>query len=429
MGDAGWPNADEMNRPGRLFGVVHLFDVGVVLFLLFLLPVFTYGYKNLLGLLQLEIRQVRPSVIEAGPGRRIELLGSGFDPETIVEIDTSQHPFVRLGEMRFISARRLSVELPAHVSSGWHYVIARNSLGRLVQKRDAFRVLWRPRLLRVVPSKIYEEEPVVLRLVGRYFEKDCTVILGEIPLTNLLWRDSSNLEVPLFPPQIAPGSYSLILTNPDGRKTQLRHRLKVGQRRPKIERVLPHRVYADQRATLEIFGESFLKGCRVSLGGIPWNAIQYLDSTRLRMFLVPASMEPGRYQLEVTNPNGLSHEFKKGVEVLSRYRVWVTTELLLDRIPESAQRDLMASRQWRGWIPPDFSHRRRIRVKLLSTVQPSMGHPEIFYQGKRLVVGSRIGVRLLERNLLPVVVSPPVSVIYPDPLPILSTARRGSDES
>ena len=69
--------------------------------------------------------------------------------------------------------------------------------------------------------------------------------------------------------------------------------------------VTPSTVEAGFSTTIVITGENFIATPTVRLGAVQLDTVQWLDEQTLQATL-PATLPPGRYQLEVINPGNLS---------------------------------------------------------------------------------------------------------------------------
>lgn len=130
-----------VDRQGRLFGKVSLVDVVVIGFILSLTPTAYYAYALVVGRWQLEILDINPHTVIPGIHENLTIDGKQFDP-------WSQ---VRLGDLpyqpaRFVSPRRLIVEIPMDLEAGWHDVSVRDRRNRTAVLANGFEVLKRQRL-------------------------------------------------------------------------------------------------------------------------------------------------------------------------------------------------------------------------------------------------------------------------------------------
>ncbi|MFP4439114.1 MAG: VWA domain-containing protein [Chloroflexaceae bacterium] len=153
-----------------------------------------------------------------------------------------------------------------------------------------------------------------------------------------------------IPAGLAPGSYELIVTNPDGQHATLANAFTVSAREPVISRVIPAAGYTDQDNEVMVSGRNFATGVSLHLGPTTLNTTR-ASGTLLRA-IVPAGFDTGTYTMTVTNPDGQSAELAYAYTVLDAdsnndllgysHELWVNP--VTPRVGEAAEVGLFVHR-------------------------------------------------------------------------------------
>lgn len=140
--------------------------------------------------------------------------------------------------------------------------------------------------------------PAPIAINGNNFAQGARVFLNTIEIgANYVSRTRLNSTVPDWLP---PGSYDIIVVNPDGQRGSLVKALYL-YKTPKITGINPPSAPAGGTTTITITGLNFEAGAVVTLGGKQINA-SYISDQQVRA-TVPAGFKPGTYTLTVTNPS------------------------------------------------------------------------------------------------------------------------------
>ncbi len=198
---------------GRLFGRASLIDTLAVLFSLSLIPLPYYAFRNVVDNQELSIESITPKVIVAGGSDPLTIMGSGFGLEAAAQID-HDGPFQKCS---FVNNASVEIPVPSDIKAGTHDLFLKNNNGRLVAVKDAFWVIWKPQISKVDPAKIDATSPVELAILGKYFQKDCTVTFGQMAIERMKYVNPTYLGIFLKPSSKIPwGKYDIRVRNPNG---------------------------------------------------------------------------------------------------------------------------------------------------------------------------------------------------------------------
>jgi|GEM_PF-4542109 len=168
-------------------------------------------------------------------------------------------------------------------------------------------------------------------------------------LTNVTAVSATALQATV-PAGFQPGRYDVVVTNPDGTQATATLAFTVLSSAPEIIEVIPAAGYATEETTVRVFGNNFADGISARLG-TDLLETRRIDSNQLQM-VVPAGMDPGAYDLTVTNPNGSQGMRTGAYTVLSSsgnndllgysYELWVNP--VVPRAGEPAQLTMQVHR-------------------------------------------------------------------------------------
>jgi uncharacterized protein YegL len=136
----------------------------------------------------------------------------------------------------------------------------------------------------------------------------------EIALLNIQAPLDTHIEATV-PQGMVPGSYDLLITNPDGAQDTLPNAFTVLGDTPLIGSVLPSFGYNDTDNIIYVAGQNFANDAEVSLGTTVMTSTRLNPSTL--QVVIPAGQAVGVYDVTVTNPDGTSNTRTNAYTVLS----------------------------------------------------------------------------------------------------------------
>jgi hypothetical protein len=144
-----------------------------------------------------------------------------------------------------------------------------------------------------------QDTPVVVS--GSGFTNGATVTLGTTPLAAVVVASDTTLTATVSS-GLVPGLYDLTVTNPDTGSATLSGAFSVTLP-PTLNGIAPVNAFNDLDTTVTISGADFAATPTVSLGSTALTNVALVDSTTLTATL-PWGVNPGSYDLKVTNPDG-----------------------------------------------------------------------------------------------------------------------------
>jgi len=155
----------------------------------------------------------------------------------------------------------------------------------------------------VSPNSGLNTETTNITIAGASFFGTPTVALGSNVLSEVSLLDSTRL-LAVVPPGLPPGTYDLIVTNPDGQVAILQAAFTVRTPNPIVLQLRPNRGRTDIPNDIYIYGFNFAAGVSVKLDATPIPTTR-INSTQIRA-TVPAGLAPGVYDVAVENQGGSS---------------------------------------------------------------------------------------------------------------------------
>ncbi|MCB0208157.1 MAG: S8 family serine peptidase, partial [Anaerolineae bacterium] len=140
-----------------------------------------------------------------------------------------------------------------------------------------------------------------LEVIGSNFINPVRASLGTYPLSNVTFVNSGKIQAKA-PSNLPSGTYTLIVTNPDGQTATYPAAFVVGSSSLDLQVIAPERGRNDLPSLLYAFGLNFSKDTKVKLG-TSLLTTQYVNQNFL-WAIVPTGKTPGLYDVSVTD-NGL----------------------------------------------------------------------------------------------------------------------------
>lgn len=429
-----------LDQRGRLLGRLHLLDGVFLLVGLAWLPLIPYAYRIVSQRTELNLFRVDPAEVYPGKTKTISLSGSGFDPETLVQLGSCPPQ-----KGIYINSARLDVPLPETLSKGSQPLTIRNGRGRLMRKEQAFTVVWEPFIeqVRFLPTL---GGASLLMIYGNAFEPGCSLALDGTLLADTTHQSHRVLEV-LASMEMTAGAHRIEITNPSGMKTSWEgiipagdsHLLKVleakfSQRQKEpltITGLRPERIESDTQE-LMILGSGFDRDCRVFLGEIPLTQVQVLSPAVLVVQL--ADVLPDRLAeslpVVVIGKDGTRAVQGAKLNITPVRTFWAQIVLVvrfqeMSRIdlesldpnhPEAAAADSNAAKTISilDQTPPRAGKNNGsalVELVLPVDVTVSPEQQSIIYRGQAIEEGRPIEIRIPGRTCRAVVVSKPLILI------------------
>ncbi|MCB0223698.1 MAG: trypsin-like serine protease [Anaerolineae bacterium] len=152
-----------------------------------------------------------------------------------------------------------------------------------------------------------------LEIIGSNFINPVRASLGTYPLSNVTFVNSGKFQA-IAPSNLPSGTYTLIVTNPDGQTASYPAAFTVGSSALDLQVIAPQRGRDDVPSLLYAFGLNFSEDARVKLGSSSLTT-QYVNQNFL-WAIVPAGQTPGLYNVSVTD-NGVTDTLANAYTVFS----------------------------------------------------------------------------------------------------------------
>jgi hypothetical protein len=208
-----------------------------------------------------------------------------------------------------------------------------------------------PWVAAVTPDNGTDATVTPITIDGDFFQDGATASMAGKSLDPITFVSTQRL-LAVVPAGLAPGTYDLTVTNPDGHSGTLPGAFTVlTLDAPSLSSVSPGQGPNDTPVTLDIRGANLAPAVTASLrldgGNTPLVDLGFMDSTRLRA-VVPVSTTPGLYDLVVTNPDSQSAELAATYQVL-----------------EPSENDDLYALQTDLWLdPPDIQEGEAVTIGL-----------------------------------------------------------------
>ena len=165
---------------------------------------------------------------------------------------------------------------------------------------------------RVDPPEGLSDIANTIAIQGANFRDGCTVHLNDTIL-EAVWSPDSRL-MATVPADLPVGTYTITVTNPDGSKARVSSAYTAKEPfAPTITRIQPTEGEVNEPNKIHIEGANFQDRSVAKLGDTAL-AVLYMGPDRLKA-TVPADLQPGTYDLAVTNPDGKSGTYPQAYTV------------------------------------------------------------------------------------------------------------------
>jgi len=158
-----------------------------------------------------------------------------------------------------------------------------------------------PTITTILPSSAPNTQDTPVVITGTGFAPGATVTLGTTPLTPVTFVSDTQLTATV-PSGLTPGSYDLTVTNSDSGTVTHSGAFTVTPP-PMVSAIQPTSAYNDIDMPVTITGSDFVSTPTITLGSTALTDVAFVDATTLTA-TVPWGMDPGTYDLTVTNPDG-----------------------------------------------------------------------------------------------------------------------------
>ncbi|MCB0195045.1 MAG: S8 family serine peptidase [Anaerolineae bacterium] len=152
-----------------------------------------------------------------------------------------------------------------------------------------------------------------IEIIGSNFINPVRASLGTYSLSQVTFVNSGKFQA-IAPSNLPSGTYTLIVTNPDGQTATYPAAFAVGSSSLDLQVIAPERGRNDLPSLLYAFGLNFSKDTRVKLGATSLTT-QYVNQNFL-WAIVPAGQTPGSYNVSVID-NGLTDTLVNAYTVFS----------------------------------------------------------------------------------------------------------------
>jgi hypothetical protein len=156
----------------------------------------------------------------------------------------------------------------------------------------------------ISPNSGFNDQVTNVVINGANFKATPTVKLSIYNLVNVVMVSGTILQASV-PANLPPGTYDLIVKNPNGETAILVAAFTVRTAQPAITSLIPDSGRADLPNEINIYGFNFGDGAVARLGSNTNLNTVFVNSSHLQA-TVPDGVAPGTYNLTVTNPDSSS---------------------------------------------------------------------------------------------------------------------------
>ncbi len=239
---------------------------------------------------------IKPSEIFAGRTYTVELWGERFQRGARVKVGNNAFPSTFVSDKLLKITIKLSQVGPYQVEVLNPNNLVSNRLTLLVRPLPA-----KPVLTSLSPAQIEEFKAVTIALLGRNFSKGNRVFVNNVPYPTS-FVSTTQLRVTL-PNTLKRGVYTVFVRDIYNQQSNsLSLRVVPKPPAPVIISITPSKVPALSGVTVTVRGKNFQKGAQIKIG-VRLISTKYLSSAELSG-QVPVSLKPGRYEVQVFNPDG-----------------------------------------------------------------------------------------------------------------------------
>lgn len=277
------------------------------------------------------VQSVSPASATQGDDVNLAIEGTGFEAGTKVSLKRGS-TVLRASSVSFgpTNTDRLtaSFSIPEDFSTGKYdlEIVTPDGTGQTFPER--FEVISLPRISSVSPASGIQGETVSLSLGGSGFGNDATVRLvngsDTISATSVNRTSSEQLSGQFsLPSNASAGKYDVVVTS--GGKTATRASAFEVVARLSVSSVSPGKGHQGDALALTVSGAGIQEGARVSLiqgsSTIRPSSTSGSGASLTAEFSVPDDARPGRYEVEVRNPDAQTASVADAFEVVALPRV------------------------------------------------------------------------------------------------------------
>lgn len=268
-----------------------------------------YPFK---GTKNLQLQSVEPTSGSNDNDISIALQGNNFPTIMRVFIGATECTNVKV-----ITNEIATATVPAGTPDGTYDIFVLATNGEKSSLPDAFTVI-DPKKISIAsidPNSGPQNLTTDITIHGKNFVDPTKINLGTTELSPVTWVDSGNL-TSTIPAGLTPGTYDVIVTNPDGSSSTLISGYTVLEASSvTISAIDPTYGFSDQNTDVTISGNGFEPNSIVVISQELTN-IQFISAEQLHG-TVPAGISPGIYDVIVAVPTGDSAVLKDGFEIKS----------------------------------------------------------------------------------------------------------------
>lgn len=151
----------------------------------------------------------------------------------------------------------------------------------------------------IEPTSGVDNVAQYVTIYGLNFIATPNVFLGTAALTNVSWVSGSEL-LALVPAGSPVGQHTLQVCNPNGGCGSLENAYEVIDTGAVLQRIIPSQGFNDIPNDVAIFGYNLKVGAKISIGDIPLESVQLINSTQIQG-VVPTGMAAGTYSVTIQN--------------------------------------------------------------------------------------------------------------------------------
>jgi hypothetical protein len=281
----------------------------------------------------LSVTGITPDAGDVGSTVSIaDLKGTGFQVGATVMLTHSGNLVLDASNVIVTPPSSITCDftIPSNVPLGPYNVVVTNPDGTCAQMADGFTIKKSsPSFNAIDPSGGARGKTIPVTITGAKFLSGKTVTFrkagsASIPLTSITSSPSTSTITGSLsiPADAAPGSWDIVITNPDGQSVTAPKKFRIMNPPPSFSDIKPSRGEQGKTVPVTITGSRFMSGSTVTFrkaGSAPFTLgemnVSPSTSTITGSISIPQDMVPGGLDILIANPDGQS------VNLPSKFRV------------------------------------------------------------------------------------------------------------
>ncbi|MCR4317613.1 MAG: IPT/TIG domain-containing protein [Planctomycetes bacterium] len=252
------------------------------------------------------VTSVSPAKVSDADSSIVTIIGSGFLGATAVRLNDTSN--TALTGIFVVDDDEMDVVVPSGVVEGIYDVLVTNAAGANAASEAKLEVAKLPAILSVSPSSGQKHSVTTVSLTGINFTGATSARLSDplqTSLTNVTVVSNTQMNVTI-PSNVSAGTWDFIVTNAKGSNAASTGKFSVTIV-PEVSAITPQQVVS-QPGTVTLTGRYFTGASAASITTTPATSLTGISaqSDTSMTAVIPASVQPGAYNISVTTPEGTS---------------------------------------------------------------------------------------------------------------------------